>query len=39
MFSIAGALQNVHWNELDPAYKRQLLEQLEGRTGSDTGED
>ena len=39
MFSIAGALQNVHGNELDPAYKRQLLEQLEGRTGSDTGED
>ena len=29
MFSIAGALQNVHWNELDPVYKQDLLRQLE----------
>ena len=35
MFSIAGALQNVHWNELDPGYKQQLLEQLEGQSGID----
>ncbi|WP_321350588.1 TfoX/Sxy family protein [Halopseudomonas oceani] len=35
MFSIAGALQNVHWNELDPGYKQQLLEQLEGQSDID----
>ncbi|HDY98549.1 MAG TPA: competence protein TfoX [Pseudomonas sabulinigri] len=29
MFSIAGALQNVHWNDLDPLYKEQLLQQLQ----------
>ncbi|GAA6132775.1 TfoX/Sxy family protein [Halopseudomonas sabulinigri] len=29
MFSIAGALQDVHWNDLDPQYKEQLLLQLQ----------
>ncbi len=29
LFAIAGALQDVHWNELDPDYKQQLLQQLE----------
>ena len=29
LFAIAGALQNVHWNDLDPEYKQQLLNQLE----------
>lgn len=29
MFSIAGALQDVHWNDLDPYYKKQLLQQLQ----------
>lgn len=29
LFAIAGALQDVHWNQLDPTYKQQLLEQLE----------
>ncbi|UJJ30479.1 TfoX/Sxy family protein [Halopseudomonas maritima] len=28
LFAIAGALQDVHWNDLEPTYKRQLLEQL-----------
>lgn len=28
LFAIAGALQDVHWNQLDPAYKAQLLDQL-----------
>ncbi|MBL4834447.1 MAG: TfoX/Sxy family protein [Pseudomonas sp.] len=31
LFAIAGALQGVHWNELDPDYKAQLLEQLRQR--------
>lgn len=31
MFAIAGALQGVHWNDLDPDYKKQLLEQLRQR--------
>lgn len=31
MFAIAGALQGVHWNELDPDYKQQLLDQLRER--------
>lgn len=29
LFAIAGALQDIHWNELDPDYKQQLLQQLE----------
>lgn len=29
LFAIAGALQDIHWNQLDPAYKQQLLQQLE----------
>lgn len=29
LFAIAGALQDVHWNRLDPAYKQQLLDELE----------
>mgnify|MGYP003644342169 CR=1 FL=1 len=29
MFAIAGALEDVHWNELDPRYKEELLAQLE----------
>ncbi|NLY58169.1 MAG: TfoX/Sxy family protein [Gammaproteobacteria bacterium] len=29
LFAIAGALQDVHWNKLDPEYKQQLLQQLE----------
>lgn len=29
LFAIAGALQNIHWNQLDPEYKQQLLQQLE----------
>ena len=29
LFAIAGALQNVHWNDLDPEYKAQLLAQLQ----------
>ncbi|MFA5678749.1 MAG: TfoX/Sxy family protein [Pseudomonas sp.] len=29
LFAIAGALQDIHWNELDPDYKQQLLNQLE----------
>ncbi|MAB23012.1 TfoX/Sxy family protein [Pseudomonas neustonica] len=29
MFAIAGALQDIHWNDLDPHYKQQLLRQLE----------
>ena len=29
LFAIAGALQDVHWNKLDPAYKQQLLDELE----------
>ncbi len=33
MFAIAGALQGVHWNDLDPDYKEQLLEQLRQRQG------
>ncbi|MEH6566758.1 MAG: TfoX/Sxy family protein [Halopseudomonas sp.] len=32
MFSIAGALQDVHWNDLDPDYKAQLLHQLRERS-------
>lgn len=31
LFAIAGALQDVHWNRLDPAYKQQLLDELEQR--------
>lgn len=31
MFAIAGALQGVHWSELDPDYKEQLLAQLRQR--------
>lgn len=31
MFAIAGALEGVHWNELDPNYKQQLLDQLRER--------
>ncbi len=29
LFAIAGALQNVHWNDLDADYKSCLLQQLE----------
>lgn len=29
LFAIAGALQDIHWNQLDPVYKQQLLRQLE----------
>ncbi len=29
LFAIAGALQDIHWNQLDPEYKQQLLQQLE----------
>lgn len=29
MFAIAGAIEDVHWNHLDPAYKASLLEQLQ----------
>lgn len=29
LFAIAGALQDVHWNRLDPEYKQQLLDELE----------
>lgn len=29
LFAIAGALQDTHWSQLDPAYKQQLLQQLE----------
>lgn len=29
MFAIAGALKDMHWNELDPRYKAELLDQLE----------
>ncbi len=29
LFAIAGALQDIHWNQLDPDYKQQLLQQLE----------
>lgn len=29
LFAIAGALQDIHWNQLDPDYKQQLLRQLE----------
>lgn len=32
LFAIAGALQDVHWSELDPQYKQQLLAQLEQQT-------
>lgn len=39
MFSIAGALQNVHWNELDPIYKQQLLDQLDEHGDADTRRD
>tara|TARA_R110000823_G_scaffold249118_2_gene372572 strand:- start:433 stop:555 length:123 start_codon:yes stop_codon:yes gene_type:complete len=28
MFAIAGALEDVHWNELPADYKEQLREQL-----------
>lgn len=28
MFAIAGALEDVHWNDLDPDYKQRLLTQL-----------
>jgi len=28
LFAIAGALQDIHWNQLDPHYKAELLEQL-----------
>ncbi|MDY3198189.1 MAG: TfoX/Sxy family protein [Pseudomonadaceae bacterium] len=31
LFAIAGALQDVHWNRLDPEYKQQLLDELEQR--------
>lgn len=31
LFSIAGALQDIHWSQLDPGYKQQLLQQLEER--------
>lgn len=31
LFAIAGALQDIHWNQLDPDYKQQLLQQLEER--------
>ncbi len=34
LFAIAGALQDVHWNELDPSYKAQLIEQLEDYRGN-----
>lgn len=29
LFAIAGALEDVHWNQLDPDYKQQLLQQLD----------
>lgn len=29
LFAIAGALQDIHWNQLDPNYKQQLLQELE----------
>lgn len=29
LFAIAGALEDVHWNQLDPGYKQQLLQQLD----------
>lgn len=29
LFAIAGALQDIHWNQLDPEYKQQLLQQVE----------
>lgn len=28
LFAIAGALQDTHWKDLDPAYKQRLLDQL-----------
>ncbi len=28
MFAIAGALEDVHWNQLPAEYKQQLLKQL-----------
>ncbi|HDZ55768.1 MAG TPA: competence protein TfoX [Pseudomonas xinjiangensis] len=31
LFAIAGALEDVHWNQLDPDYKALLLEQLRQR--------
>ena len=35
LFAIAGALQDVHWNDVEPTYKRQLLEQLAQAGGAD----
>lgn len=29
LFAIAGALQDIHWSQLDPDYKQQLLQQLD----------
>ncbi|AQZ93568.1 TfoX/Sxy family DNA transformation protein [Halopseudomonas phragmitis] len=29
LFALAGALEDVHWNQLDPEYKARLLKQLE----------
>lgn len=29
LFAIAGALQDIHWNQLSPEYKQHLLQQLE----------
>ena len=29
LFAIAGALQDIHWSQLDADYKQQLLQQLE----------
>lgn len=29
LFAIAGALEDVHWNDLDPAYKAELIAELE----------
>lgn len=28
LFAIAGALQDIHWSQLDPDYKQQLLQEL-----------
>ena len=37
MFAIAGALKDMHWNDLDPRYKAELLDQLQRQQQRDRG--
>lgn len=37
MFAIAGALKDMHWNDLDPRYKAELLDQLQRQQQRERG--